>query len=165
MSATRWLDAEAVQAMGMGGLGVSPARLGQRHAAVRNADGIACRLAAQIFGGDRDGDQQQSAHRRRPADQGVEQEADAEIERHPRQVEEGRRADGRHEGADAVEVMDRLEGRRRDGLERQLGREIEHPMAHRLVNRARDAHQHAAAHEVEQALEAKHHQRQDADGY
>ena len=64
-----------------------------------------------------------------------------------------------------VEVTDRLERRRCDGLERQLGGEIEHPMAHRLVDRACDAHQHAAAHEVEQALEGEHHQRQDADGH
>ncbi len=127
----------AAHAHGLHDLGIAAARFGEPHATVGDGSGVARRLPGQELGGHGDGDQDQAAHRRRPADQRMEHEADAEIERHPRQVEEGRRSHGRHEGADAVEVMHRLEGGRRDGLERQLAGEIEDAMAQRLVDRGR----------------------------
>ena len=120
-------------------------------------------LAAQELGQQRDGHEDQPADRRRDADQGMEQEADRQIERHPRQIEQRRRAHGRHERTDTVEIVQRLVARRRQRLQRQLGGDIVDALAQRLVDRARDPHQDAAADDVEKALEAEHDRRQDAD--
>ena len=53
-------------------------------------------------------DKDDGAGQRRKSDQVVKQEADREIDRHPRQIEEGDRPAAGEEGAHRIEVADRL---------------------------------------------------------
>ena len=109
-------DGEAVgHAHHLDNLGVAPARFGQRHPAVGEPGRFARRATTQEFGHQGKGDEDHTASRRRNADPGMEEEADDEVERHPRQVEQRRGAHRRQERADSVEVVQRLVARRRHG--------------------------------------------------
>ena len=120
-------------AHGLDDLGVAPAGFGQRHPAVGQpgrprapAGGSGYSVSSVMV--TRITPPTVAAH----ADQRMEQEADAEIERHPRQVEQRRRAHGRHERPDAVEVVQRLIAGGRHRLQRQLGGDIVDPPAQRF---------------------------------
>ena len=67
------------------------------------------RLAGAELGQQRQPDEQDRADQCGDADPEVEQEADREIERHPRQVEQRRRPEARQEAADLIEVAQRLQ--------------------------------------------------------
>jgi hypothetical protein len=62
------------------------------------------RNRAGAIGEEGQGDEDAHADEGGDADQRMEQEADRQIERHPRQIEEGRGAGAGQEGADLVEV-------------------------------------------------------------
>ena len=147
-------------------LGIAPAGLGQGQARDRVARRLLGRLARQAVGQHSDRDQQHRAGQRRHADPEMEQEADAEIERHPRQVEQRRRPARREEGAHQIEVAQRLQpvaaapcpqGKADD--------RVVDAQAERLVERLADAHQDAAAHQLEDALEGVEHRGEDGEAH
>ena len=97
--------------------------------------------------------------------QRMEQEADQQVERHPRQVEQRGRTGRDEERADLIEVAHRRETvALPPGLERQLHHDVVDARAQPLVERRRDAHHHARADHVEDALEGEQRQRQDRQG-
>ena len=119
---------------------------GQRHRLAR-------RLARHVFGDQRQPDEKDSANQRGEADHDVKGEADREIERQPRQVEEGARTHAAEEGADIVEIAQRLQplaASARD--QRQPHHDIEHARVQGFVERGADAAEDAAAQQVEEAL-------------
>ena len=133
--------------------GVAPAGGGQIVAARREAHGLARRLARHEFGDDGERDQDDGADQRGHADQGVEGEADRQIERQPRQVEERARPHAGEERADVVEIAQRLQALVAPAHhQRQPHHGIEHAGIEGFVERGADAHQHAAADQVENAL-------------
>ena len=67
------------------------------------------RLARAQLGQQGDADEDERADGSGDADPEMEDEADAEIERHPGQVEQRRRPEARQEGADLVEIAQRLQ--------------------------------------------------------
>jgi hypothetical protein len=68
------------------------------------------RRAHQPLGQQRQRDQEQGARGRGPAKHGMQQEDEAEIERHPRHIENGHRCLTRQEAADGIDVAQRLHG-------------------------------------------------------
>ena len=90
-------------------LGVAPAGGGQIVATRREPHGLARRLARHEFGDDGERDQDDRADQRGQADHGMEGEADRQIERQPRQVEERARSHAGEERADVVEIAQRLQ--------------------------------------------------------
>jgi hypothetical protein len=82
----------------------------------------------------------------------VEGEADGEVERNPREIEQRRRARARQERADRIEVADRLLA-----IASRLGPRahdrIEDPRAYAGMELVADAHEQTAARDVQQALE------------
>ena len=88
----------------MDGFGVAPVRLGQAVATAGMKRRLGRWFARHDLGEQRDRDEDQSAGGRHDADQRMEQVADGEIERHPGQVEQRRRAHRRQERAHLVEV-------------------------------------------------------------
>src|SRR5215218_271961 len=84
----------------------------------------------------------------------MEGEADEQVERDPRQVEQGRGAAARKEGADLVEVAQRLLPVAFGlALDRRGDLKAEDALAQVLVDGGSDAGEDAAAEHVEQALE------------
>ena len=111
-------------------------------------------LAGQDVGCDGETNEDQGTAHRDPPEQRVEREADEEIERDPRQVEQRRRAAAGEEGADLVEVAQRLLPiTLRLPTQRGGNLEAEDALAQVLVDRGADAGEDAAAEHVEQALE------------
>ncbi len=78
--------------------------------------------------------------------------ADDEIERDPGQVEQGDRPHAGQEGAQVVEVAQRLQAVAAiAGFQRQADQRVIDAVADRLVEAGADAHQDAAADQVEHA--------------
>ena len=98
-------------------------------------------------------EQARTAHRLRDGERLVRVDHDVEV-----------RADGVTHGAQSIEVLDGLHGAGGRRAQWQLGRQFEDAPGHRLVDGPGDAYQHAAADQVENALEAVHDQREEADG-
>ena len=105
-------------------------------------------------------DEHDRAGERRHADPEMERKADREIERHPRQIEQGRRAGARHERADRVEIAHRLLGVM-SGFREPDGRVIDARTKLR-IDLSADADEQASAHGVEQRLENEQNGRQHA---
>ena len=83
----------------------------------------------------------------------MEHETDGEIDRHPRQVEQRDRADAGEEHAHGVEIAQRLQPfALAADLERQPDDGVVDARAQGLVEAVADAHQDAAADEVDEAL-------------
>ena len=151
--------AEAVgHAHGVDDLGV--ALPGGDHGAARlqAADDLARRAPGEDLGQHGQDDEQDRADHGGDAEPEVEGEADREVERHPRQVEERGRAAAGEEAADLVEVAQGLLSVAilpgADGAQED---ELEDGLAQALVERRADAGQDAAAHDVERGLEAEEH--------
>ena len=85
-------------------LGVAAARLGEHVPLRAMGGGSLDRPAGQCLGEDRHGDQEQAADGGGDPDQRVEGEADGEVERHPRQIEQRPGAGPRQEAADLIEI-------------------------------------------------------------
>ena len=66
------------------------------------------RIAHQAFGQEGQGKQDERAAQCGHADQGMEREADGEVERNPRQIEQRDGAGARQKRADRIEIADRL---------------------------------------------------------
>ena len=99
------------------------------------------------------------ADQRGDADPDVEEEADRDVERHPRQIEQRRRPEAGQEAAYLIEIADRLQTvARRSRLERQPHEDVEHAPAQGFVERGADADEHASAQHVEHALERVEHE-------
>ena len=98
-------------------------------------------------------DENDRAGQRGQADQRMKDKADGEIERHPRQVEQRNRAEAGQKRADGVEIAQRLHAVAAAADASSGRRTIVsiNAAAERLVERAADAHQNAAADQVEQA--------------
>ena len=146
--------AERLQQRGIatGGLGQLPARRRER-------DGGQAWAAREPFRQQRERADDQRAEQDGESDQRVKQEADRDVERHPRQVEEGRQPDARNEGPHAVEVpngLQTLAGGPR--LERRAHHDFERARRQFFVEPAPDAQQDAPAQHVEQPLEGEQHE-------
>src|SRR3954468_15662991 len=98
--------------------------------------------------------EQPRAGERGAADPRVEEKADADIERHPGQVEEGGRPSSGEEAADLIEIAQGLLAIALvAGVEGEADYEAEHPPAQGMVKGGTDADQDAATDEIERALE------------
>jgi hypothetical protein len=92
----------------------------------------------------------------------VEQKADAEVDRQPRQVEQSDRAGAGEEAADGVKVADRLRAFAPDAeRERQADDGVIDAQAQRFVEAVADADQDPAADRVDDALCGVESRRQD----
>jgi hypothetical protein len=146
-------------------LGIAPARLHQRVARRSELRGATRRSPSQHFGqqGQRDEDDR-AADRGKP-DIGMEQKADAEVDRQPRQVEQSDRAGAGEEAADGVKVADRLRAFAPDAeRERQADDGVIDAQAQRFVEAVADADQDPAADSVDDALCGVESRRQDKKG-
>ena len=146
-------------------LGIAPARLHQRVARCSELRGAARRSPSQHFGqqGQRDEDDR-AADCGKP-DIGMEQKADAEVDRQPRQVEQSDRAGAGEEAAYGVEVADRLRAFAPDAeRERQADDGVIDAQAQRFVEAVADADQDPAADSVDDALCGVESRRQDKKG-
>ena len=81
----------------------------------------------------------------------MERKADREIERHPREIEQGARTRSRDERADRVEIAHRLLGVM-SGLREPYGRVVD-TRAKLRIDLSADADEQAPAHGVQQGLE------------
>jgi hypothetical protein len=97
-------------------------------------------------------------------DPGMEEEADANVERHPRQIEEGGRADAGEKAPHLVETARGLQavaaGPR---FEWKTHQHVEDATSKRTIKISSDAHEHAGADEIEHALEGIERKRQDGE--
>ena len=133
--------------------GVAPAGGGQIVAARRQTHGLPRRRARHEFGDDGEGDQDDGADQRGQADHDMEGEADRQIERQPRQVEERARPHAGEKRPDVVEVAQRLQAlAAAPRHQRQPHYGFEHPAAQRLVQRGADTDQDSSPDQVENAL-------------
>ena len=149
-------------AHGMQDLRIAAAGFGEAVAAAGERRDFDRRLADLDLGHEGDGHQDQRADRRREADQRVEQVADAEIERHPGQVEQRRGTGSGHEAADLVEVAHRLEAVHLRRPERELDQQVIDAPVQRLGKTAGDPDQDPVADDVQDGLKAIKTESQDA---
>ena len=83
----------------------------------------------------------------------MEQEADREIDRHPRQIEQGDRSESRQEAAHILEIAQRLHAVAPiAGDKREPHHRIIDPRAQRLVEALANADENPAANEIQHAL-------------
>ena len=120
------------------------------------------RRARQHLAQARQDDEHERAGERRHAYPKMERKADRQIQRHPRQIEQGRRAGTGHEGADRVEIAHRLLGVM-SRLREPDGRVIDARTKLR-IDLSADADEQASAHGVEQCLEDEQNGREHAQG-
>ena len=133
-------------------LGVAPAGLREGCCAARHAAGaslVGARVSRSVSSV-RPTSTSAPTAQRSPI-QRMEQEADGEVERHPRQVEQRGRAGPERIAAHLVEVAQRLQAVAACArLQRQRATSVVDPRAQNaLVERAADAHQDAPAQDVE----------------
>ena len=133
--------------------GVAPARGGEIVAARREPHRLACRLARHEFGDQGQRHQDDRADQRGHADQPMERETDRQIERQPRQVEERARSHAAEEGADIVEIAQRLQALVATAdHQRQPHDGVEHPLVECFIERGSDPPEDPAPDQVEHAL-------------
>ena len=133
--------------------GIATAGGGEIVALGRKPHRILRRLAGHELGDHRQPDQDDGADQRGHADHDVEGEADGEIERQPGQIEERARSHAAEEGADIVEVAQRLEALvAAADQQRQAHDGVEHALVQGLVERGADPPQDPVADHVEHAL-------------
>jgi hypothetical protein len=143
----------AAHAHGLQHLGVSAVGLGEPHPLLGQRDGLLRRTARLELRQNGQCDEQQRAHEGGEAKPDVENEADCEVQRNPRQVEEGRRTHAGQEGAHLVEVAHRLEAVPRPRTPKgQAGHRVVDAIGERAVERRADPHQHPSADDVEDPL-------------
>ncbi len=156
----------ADHAHGRDRLGIAPARFQERVARRGELRGAARRVPRLQLGHNGERAEDDRAAERGEADVEVEQKADGEIDRHPRQIEERHRADAGEKAAHRIEIADRLRTVTLVAdLERQPDDGVVDPHAHRLVEAMADAHQDTAADHVDDALRGVEagHQEQERD--
>ena len=99
--------------------------------------------------------QDRRAHERGDADEGVEEEADEDVDRHPRQIEEGRGARAAEEGTQLVEIAQGQQPVARGGtLQGSPYDDVEHPRAEGFVQRRADACKDTRADRLQNALKS-----------
>ena len=141
-------------AHGLKNLGVADARQRQHVARCPALGRRLGRLTGAELGDEGDRDQKERPCDGSHADPEVKQEADGDIERHPGQIKERRRAEARKEMPDLVEIPDRLHPIPRHPLfQRQANENVVDAPIERFVEGGSDASEHAAAEHVEHALE------------
>ncbi len=134
-------------------LGVAAAGSGKIVAARRKPHRLTRRLPREKFGDQRQRHQDDRADQRGDPDQPMEREANRQIERQPRQVEEGARSHAAEEGTDIVEIAQRLQTFVAPADDqRQPHDGVEHPFVEGLIERGSDPPQDAAPDQVEHAL-------------
>ncbi len=139
---------------GLQHFGIAAAGLGKRQPYGAVAGGLPGRNPRKHLGQQRERDENDGASERGEPDPEVKDEAEAEIERHPGQIEQGGRAHAGQETAHAVQIAQRLQAVGTGShLQRQPDDGFVHPIAEPLVQRAADAHQHAPADRIEQTLD------------
>ena len=134
--------------------GVTARRFRQRLALSRQLSDRLLRPPRHQLGEEGEADDHQRAAKRGHADPEVKQEADENIERHPRQIEQRDRAGARQEGAHLVDVAQRLQAV--TAAAREQRKPADHAidaLAQAFAERASDPDQDTAAQQVEQALE------------
>ena len=163
-SVLRPLPGEAADhAHRMQDLRIAAAGFGEAGAPAGERRDLDRRLADLDLGDEGDDDQDEGSDRRGEADQRMEQVADAQVERHPGQVEQrGRTATG-HEIPDLFEVADRLEAVHLGCPERQLDQQVIDSAVQRLGKPAGDPDEDPIAHDVQDGLEAVEAEGQDAE--
>ena len=120
------------------------------------------RFARHEFRQQRQAGQDDRADERRYADPGMKQEADENVDRHPRQIEQRERSGADQEGSDLIEIANRRQpvaGHLR--AQRQLHDDVIDPAAQPLIERGRDADHHARANDIEHALKGEQRERED----
>ena len=133
--------------------GVAAAGLGERLAGHGEGGRGPGRIARHGFGHHGDDAENDGAEQGSKPDVGMESKADHEIDRQPRQVEQRVRTRTRQEGANAVEIAQRLESVVAVAhLQRQAHDRLIDSAAQRLVEAPANSHQNAAADQIEQAL-------------
>jgi hypothetical protein len=135
------------------GFGIAPAGLQQCIPRNGKLCGVAGRRPGPHLGQDGEDDKNNGAGKRSQSDIRMKQKTDAEIDRQPGQIEEGRRSGARQEIAHRVEVAHRLRSVALGAdFERQPDDGVIDAGAHRLIQAVADAHQDAAANGVDEAL-------------
>jgi hypothetical protein len=110
-------------------------------------------LARHVFGDQRQRHKDDRAGQRGDADQGMEGKADREIERQPRQIEERARSLAAEEGADVVEVVQRLQPFvAHADQKRQPHHGLEHALVECFIERGPYSPEDAPADQIEHAL-------------
>ena len=139
---------------GLQHFGVAAAGLGKCQPCGAMARRVLARDAREHLRQQRERDKNDGAPERGEPDPEVEDEAEAEIKRHPRQVEQGGGPHAGQKSTHAVQIAQRLQAvSGRPHLQRQPDDGFVHPIAELLVQRAADAYQHAAANRIEQTLD------------
>jgi hypothetical protein len=142
-------------------LRIAAARGGEVAAARCQAQCRFGRLPGHVLSDERQAHQDQGAGERRHADQHMEGEADRQIQRQPRQIEECARPLAAEKGPDIVEIAQRLQPFAAANDQWQPHDGVEHARIQALVQRGADPAQDAAADQVERALRGIEAARQD----
>ena len=151
----------ALQPHGANDLGIAARTFHQRVARHTARTDIPHRLLRQRVGKQRHRDQQHGADESGHADPEMEQEADAQIERHPWQVEKRRRSIAAQKAAHAVEIAQRLQPVAIDARQkRRFQDRIVDPAGKGAIEAFADPEQHAGAQGVENRLEGVETRRQ-----
>ena len=133
--------------------GVAPAGRRQIVAARRQRHGILGRLARHQFGDHGQDHQNDGADQRGQAQQPVERETNGEVERQPGQIEERARPLAAEEGADVIEVAQRLQAFVAGAdHQRQAHDGFEHAGIDGFIERGADAAENPSPDQVEAAL-------------
>jgi hypothetical protein len=135
-------------------LGVAARRLGEGIATAGELRRRPGRRPRQHFGGDGERDQQQRAGERGVADPWMEDEADPDVDRHPRHVEQRAGTATGQEAPDLIEVTQRLQAvPALPRLQRQPHHRVVDLAAELLVERKADVQQDARAQDFQEAHE------------
>ena len=140
-------------AHGLQNLGISSAFERQCRSRDCETRGRLCRSARPGFREDRNADEHQRAGQRGDADPEVEEKANAQIDRHPGQIEQRSRPAARQEAADLVEVPHRLQAVAiGPGLQRQANERVEYANAEPFIKVPADPHADPASDQIEPTL-------------
>ncbi len=136
-------------------LGVTAARFQKRVARHGELGGAAGRTSGLYLGRYCQRHKDDGAEERGETEINMEQETYGEIDRHPRQIEEGNGPGAGQKAAHRIEIADRL-GAVAFGadFERQPHDRVIDPQTHGFVEAAPDAHQDAASDHIDHALRA-----------
>jgi len=143
----------ADHAHGRDRLGIAPAGLQQRIACNRKLGGASRRMTGFHFSNDRQRDKDNGADECGEPNIGVEQKTDRQIDRHPRQIEEGNRFASGKKAAHGIQIAHRLRAVAFGAdFQRQADDRVVDPRTHRLIEAATDPDHDSASDRVDHAL-------------
>ena len=136
--------------------GIAPAGLEQSVTGGGKPDRGFGRRACHRLHRYREDNQNESAERRRDANQRMKEEANSHIKRHPRQIEQGTWASATQKATDLIEIADRLQSvASAPGLERKARHDVISAARQLVIDGTTDPHQNAAADRIQNPLEQK----------